>query len=173
VKGDFDLVMKGIANVRDAKKRNLSRMKLEIQFLVNRNNEHQIKQVRSFAREIDASLKLKSMQVINPDSHQYWLPSLKRYKRYSVKTDGYELRSTLPDRCARLWFNPVITWDGKVVPCCFDKDANHIMGNINEDSFREIWHGPRYKIFRKRILTGRHTTEICRNCTSGLRGVNS
>jgi radical SAM protein with 4Fe4S-binding SPASM domain len=67
-----------------------------------------------------------------------------------------------------MWFNPVITWDGKVIPCCFDKDADHILGNINEDSFRKIWTGQRYTIFRKGILNGRKMTEICRNCTSGL-----
>jgi radical SAM protein with 4Fe4S-binding SPASM domain len=77
----------------------------------------------------------------------------------------------MPNRCARLWFNPVITWDGKVIPCCFDKDAKFIMGDLNQDSFREIWNGPRYRVFRKAILKDRSMTEICTNCTSGLSGV--
>ena len=54
----------------------------------------------------------------------------------------------------RFWFNPVITWDGKVVPCCFDKDAEYVMGDLNQDSFREIWNGTKYRIFRKSILSG-------------------
>jgi radical SAM protein with 4Fe4S-binding SPASM domain len=77
----------------------------------------------------------------------------------------------LPDRCPRLWFNPVITWDGKVIPCCFDKNAEYIMGDLKLDSFRDIWDGPKYMIFRKSILSGRSMIEICRNCSSGLRGV--
>ena len=88
-----------------------------------------------------------------------------------LKDGEYVINNSLPDRCARLWFNPVVTWDGKVVPCCFDKDAEYVMGDLNTDSFREIWDGPKYRIFRKSILTGRHMIEICRNCTSGLIGI--
>jgi radical SAM protein with 4Fe4S-binding SPASM domain len=77
----------------------------------------------------------------------------------------------MPDNCARLWFNPVVTWDGKVLPCCFDKDAEHIMGDLSQESFREIWNGPRYRVFRKAILKDRSMIEICRNCSSGLKGV--
>jgi radical SAM protein with 4Fe4S-binding SPASM domain len=171
VKGNFDQVMNGIKSVSEAKRKTASPMKLEIQFLVNRNNEHQIPMVKRYALDMKASLKLKSMQVISNGSHQYWLPSLKNFNRYKFKENGYVLKSTLPDRCSRLWFNPVITWDGKVVPCCFDKNADHIMGDVNEDTFREIWHGPKYRIFRRSILAGRYNTEICRNCTSGLKGV--
>jgi radical SAM protein with 4Fe4S-binding SPASM domain len=172
IKGNFDQVINGIKSVSEAKRKTASPMKLEIQFLVNRNNEHQIPMVKRYALDMKASLKLKSMQVISNGSHQYWLSSLKNFNRYKFKENGYVLNSTLPDRCSRLWFNPVITWDGKVVPCCFDKNADHIMGDVNEDTFREIWHGRKYRIFRKSIFAGRNTTEICRNCTSGLKGVS-
>jgi radical SAM protein with 4Fe4S-binding SPASM domain len=114
---------------------------------------------------------LKSMQIIDKADIGSWLPSERQFRRYKLKEGSYEPKSSLPDRCARLWFNPVITWDGKVVPCCFDKDAEYIMGDLTQDSFREIWDGPKYRIFRKSILTGRHMIDMCRNCTSGLRGV--
>jgi radical SAM protein with 4Fe4S-binding SPASM domain len=110
------------------------------------------------------------MQIIDKAAIDSWLPSGRQFRRYRLSDGIYELKSSMPDRCARLWFNPVITWDGKVVPCCFDKDAEYIMGDLNQDSFREIWDGPKYRIFRKSILTGRHMIDMCRNCTSGLRG---
>jgi radical SAM protein with 4Fe4S-binding SPASM domain len=99
------------------------------------------------------------------------MPSESRFRRYKFKEGEYRIKSSLPDRCTRIWFTPVITWDGKVVPCCFDKDTEYIMGDLNQDSFAEIWNGPKYRIFRKSILSGRHMIEMCRNCTSGLRGV--
>jgi len=171
VNGDLNKVLRGIKNVSEALKKKSSSMKLIIQFLVNRNNEHQIPAVKHFVHEMKASLKLKSMQIINNESFETWLPSLKKFRRYKLQNNQYIIKNPLPDRCARLWFNPLITWDGKVLPCCFDKDAQHVMGNINDDSFREIWDGPKYRIFRKRLFSGRDTIGICGNCTSGLRGV--
>ena len=111
------------------------------------------------------------MQVINNDTFGYWLPENKEFRRYELKDGVYMIRNRLPARCARLWFNPVVTWDGKVVPCCFDKDAEHIMGDLRQDSFRDIWNGSKYRLFRKILLTDRVSTDICRNCTSGMKGV--
>jgi Predicted Fe-S oxidoreductases len=171
VNGDFEEVTRGIRNISEAVKRNSSPMKVVIQFLMNLNNEHQTAEARKFAHEVNAVLKLKSMQIINKDDFIKWLPSGRRFSRYENKCKEYTLKNSYPDRCARLWLNPVISWDGKVLPCCFDKDADHVMGNLNEDAFREIWTGPKYRIFRKSVLSGRRMIEICRNCTSGLRGV--
>jgi radical SAM protein with 4Fe4S-binding SPASM domain len=171
VGGSVDSVIEGLRNVARAKKKHGSSLKIEIQFLVNRFNEHQIPEVKQLARSIRASLSLKSMQILKKEDIALWMPSRRRFRRYRIKEGEFAIKNSLPDRCARLWFNPVITWDGKVVPCCFDKDAEHIMGDLNEDSFHEIWNGPRYRTFRKSILSCRHTIEICRNCTSGLKGV--
>jgi radical SAM protein with 4Fe4S-binding SPASM domain len=116
-----------------------------------------------------ASFHLKSMQIINKDSYGSWLPSLGKFSRYEKTDNGYTLKNPFPNKCSRLWFNPVITWDGKVLPCCFDKNADHVMGDLNEDPFTEIWNDPRYKMFRRSVLSDRKIIEICRNCTSGLK----
>jgi radical SAM protein with 4Fe4S-binding SPASM domain len=171
INGSVNTVLDGIRNVAEAKKRFNSSIKIEIQFLVNRLNENQVPQVRQLADKTGALLRLKSMQIINKEDIGSWLPLKERFSRYKMKDGEYVQKNRHPDRCARLWLNPAITWDGKVVPCCFDKNAEHIMGDIKHDSFREIWDGPKYRIFRKSILSGRHMIDICRNCTSGLRGV--
>jgi radical SAM protein with 4Fe4S-binding SPASM domain len=169
--GNVNTVLDGIKKVADAKKRLGSSLKIEIQFLVNRLNENQIPQIRALAKKMSISLKLKSMQIINREDTGSWLPLNERFRRYRMKNGEYVIKNSLHDRCARLWFNPVITWDGKVIPCCFDKNAEYVMGNMNFDSFREIWNGPKYRIFRKSIMSGRHMVDICRNCTTGLIGV--
>ncbi len=168
INGDVKDVLNGIRNVSEAIRKNSSGLKLVIQFLVNRMNEHQIPAARCFAKEVNASVRFKSMQIINEKTFEKWLPEEKKFRRYELKGNKYSILSRLPDNCARMWFNPVITWDGKVIPCCFDKDAEHVLGDINEESFREIWTGERYRKFRKGILSGRKMTRICRNCTSGL-----
>jgi len=171
VNGNVNSVIDGIKNVAIAKKKNNSSLKIEIQFLVNSFNENQIPQIRQLAKSVHASIGLKSMQILDKEDIGSWQPSARRFRRYKIKEGEYVLKSSLPDRCARLWFNPVITWDGKVVPCCFDKNAEYVMGDLNNDSFRDIWDGPKYRMFRKSILSGRYMIEMCRNCTSGLRGV--
>jgi radical SAM protein with 4Fe4S-binding SPASM domain len=169
--GRVNTVLEGIKNIAGARKSVGSDLKIEIQFLVNRFNEDQIPRVRLLAKSVKAALSLKSMQIIEKEDAGKWLPSNEKFRRYRLINGEYVSKNTMPDRCLRLWSNPVITWDGKVIPCCFDKNADHVMGDLQTDSFRDIWDGPRYRIFRARLLTGRRTIDICRNCTSGLRGV--
>jgi radical SAM protein with 4Fe4S-binding SPASM domain len=169
--GDIERVMDGLRNVAEAKSKAGSKMKVELQFLVSRHNQHQVGEAGRIARTNGATLRLKSMQVIHEEDTGYWVPSISKYSRYTRGNDSFMIKSRLPDRCFRLYFNPVITWDGKVVPCCFDKDASYIMGDLTADTFRSIWNGEKYSTFRKRVLTERGGIDICRNCTSGLKHV--
>jgi radical SAM protein with 4Fe4S-binding SPASM domain len=68
-----------------------------------------------------------------------------------------------------MWHSCVLTWDGRVVPCCFDKDATHQLGNLNTESFEKIWHGDAYNKFRSDILKARNEVDICTNCTEGTK----
>jgi radical SAM protein with 4Fe4S-binding SPASM domain len=171
INGDIKTVIDGINNVTGARKRFDSSLKIEIQCLVNKLNEHQIPRIRDLANKLKAEFRLKSMQITEKKNIGSWLPLNRKVSRYKLKNGEYVIKNSLPDRCARLWFNPVITWDGKVIPCCFDKNAKYILGDLKQDSFRDIWDGPKYRIFRKSILSDRSMIEICRNCSSGLRGV--
>jgi radical SAM protein with 4Fe4S-binding SPASM domain len=173
INGNFEKVNEGISSISTAIKKFNSPMKLVIQMLVNRYNEDQVSRIREFATRNNASLSLKSMQVYSKGNVGYWLPSEARYRRYRAEGDSFEIRSTLPRRCSRMWFNPVVTWDGLVVPCCFDKDASHVMGDLKKESFREVWYGQKYTDFRAQVMNGREKIGICRNCTSGLKGVVS
>jgi len=63
----------------------------------------------------------------------------------------------------------VITWDGLVVPCCFDKDAKHRMGDLKIKSFKEIWKHTEYVDFRRKLSKGRAGIDICANCSEGVK----
>jgi radical SAM protein with 4Fe4S-binding SPASM domain len=67
-----------------------------------------------------------------------------------------------------LWHANVITWDGIVVPCCFDKDATHQLGNLANKPFKEVWQSNEYHTFRKNLMTSRKSIDICANCSEGL-----
>jgi radical SAM protein with 4Fe4S-binding SPASM domain len=82
-----------------------------------------------------------------------------------LKTSRYRIKNSLRNSCFRMWSSCVVTWDGKVVPCCFDKDATHVMGDLNHQPFEEIWRGKPFDDFRKKILKNRKSIGICSNCS--------
>ena len=90
------------------------------------------------------------------------------YHGSRITDPGFVIKNPLLNHCFRMWSGCVITWDGKVVPCCFDKDADHRMGDLKEQSFEEIWRGMKYKEFRGTILRNRKSVDICRNCSQKL-----
>lgn len=170
--GNLETVNQGIVNIIAAKKKAGSKNPLvELQFLVTGYNEHQIPDMKTFAREVKADkLTFKSAQVYSFENGNELIPSSKKYSRYRQRPDGtWQVKSKLPDRCHRLWRAPVITWDGNVLPCCFDKDAFHVIGNLRDHPFGRIWKSPEYRAFRKKVFTSRRNISICTNCTEGLR----
>ena len=54
-----------------------------------------------------------------------------------------------------------------MVPCCFDKDAQHRLGDLKKTRFAALWHSEAYYAFRRAILKGRSEIDICGNCTEG------
>lgn len=68
-----------------------------------------------------------------------------------------------------MWSSCVVTWDGIVVPCCFDKDAKHQLGDLKNQNFNELWKSFKYQNFRKSILKSRKEIDICKNCSEGTK----
>jgi radical SAM protein with 4Fe4S-binding SPASM domain len=66
--------------------------------------------------------------------------------------------------CLVPWFSTYITAKGKVLPCCYLTDEWHVMGNIYEQDFKDIWNGPRYREFRKQMRENRGQLAGCRHC---------
>jgi radical SAM protein with 4Fe4S-binding SPASM domain len=96
------------------------------------------------------------------------IPLNEKFSRYKKDKDGKNVsKNKLANHCWKLWQANVITWDGLVVPCCFDKDALHQLGNLKMQSFKEIWRNDNYKQFRKELMTSRKNIDICANCSEG------
>ena len=139
------------------------------QFLVVRPNEHQIDEIHRIAEEIGIDeVKLKTAQVYNYEKGNPLIPTIGKYARYEETTDGtWRVKNELLNHCWKLWHACVITWDGMVVPCCFDKDADHRLGDLKAANFKNIWFSKSYNDFRRMLLSGRDKIEICKNCTEG------
>lgn len=170
--GKLETVLQGARNVVKWKRKLKSATPhLIFQFLVVRPNEHQIPEIYRLAREIGIDeVKLKTAQVYDYKHGNPLIPTIGKYARYEEKSDGtWSVKNKLLNHCWKLWHASVITWNGFVLPCCFDKDAKHRLGDLKKNSFREIWWGTEYQQFRKMILKGRDQIDICKNCTEGCK----
>lgn len=168
--GQLQKVLDGTRELMEAKKRLGSSTPHVIwQFIVFGHNEHQIPGIRSLAKEYKVDeLALKTAQIYDHESGNDLIPSTLEFSRYEKNDQGkFEIKNNLLNHCWRLWNSCVITWDGKVVPCCFDKDGSWRLGDINNHSFKTIWKGELYKKFRSQIIKGRKHIDICRNCSEG------
>jgi radical SAM protein with 4Fe4S-binding SPASM domain len=165
--GDFEKVISGLRNLALAKKERKSHSPLIVlQFLVFRQNEMQLNQIRLLGKELGADvLEIKTAQHYNFRHGSDLMTTIDKYSRYrKTKSGEYELKKKLRNRCLRMWTSCVITWDGNIAPCCFDKDAKHSYGNLFEQEFDQIWKAESAQKFRKRLWRSRKQIEMCLNC---------
>jgi radical SAM protein with 4Fe4S-binding SPASM domain len=168
--GNFEKVTEGIRTLvkarREAKRKN---PQIVLQCLVLGTNQHELAFIRHLGRELGADkVEFKSAQFYDFKEGDPLMPSPGKYSRYIRNKDGnpgLSARNPLRNQCFRMWSSCVITWDGKVVPCCFDKNADHILGDITKEPFSMIWKALPYKQFREKLLRDRSSVDICRNCS--------
>lgn len=167
--GSLEKVLEGTKNLMEAKKKANSKTPHVIwQFIVFSHNEHQLDEIKKLALDYQVDeLAIKSAQIYDYETGNDMIPQNEAYSRYSKNDTSASFKNKLLNHCWRLWNSCVITWDGRVVPCCFDKDAEYKMGNVLEDSFDTIWNNQQYKAFRTQILKGRKYIDICKNCSEG------
>jgi radical SAM protein with 4Fe4S-binding SPASM domain len=170
--GDLSKVIKGAKNILHWKKELKSMTPHVIfQFLVVKPNEHQIEEVKKLGAELGVDeIRFKTAQIYDFENGNELIPTRDEYSRYKKTASGkWVIKNSLDNHCWRMWSGAVITWDGRVVPCCFDKDAAHSMGNLQKQSFKEIWNNQHYKQFRASILRSRSEIEMCKNCSEGTQ----
>jgi len=57
----------------------------------------------------------------------------------------------------------VVLWDGRVIPCCVDYNANLMIGNIQNDTIPNLWKSEKLNILREQHLKGEFP-DTCANC---------
>jgi radical SAM protein with 4Fe4S-binding SPASM domain len=68
--------------------------------------------------------------------------------------------------CSHLWNSFVITYDGKVVPCCRDLNNELKIGDLHKNSITEIWESEDYHRLRKLHVQKKiHEIDLCRHCS--------
>ena len=172
VGGNLNKVIEGTKNIIRWKNELKSKKPFVIfQFLVVKPNEHQIEDVKKLAKELGVDdVGFKTAQIYDYENGNDLIPTIDYYSRYAKQDDGkYKIKNEMLNHCWKLWHSCVITWDGAVVPCCFDKDAQHQLGDLKETTFKELWQSDKYQNFRSALLKSRSEIDICKNCTEGTK----
>lgn len=182
--GDLQKVIEGTKNILKWKKTLGSKTPHVIfQFVVFRQNEHEVEGVKKLGKQIGVDeVKIKSAQIYDYENGNDRIPIKKEFSRYKkvnserdaavfppLEGGGFAVKGEQPDSCWKMWHSCVITWDGKIVPCCFDKDAKHQLGNLKESTFEDIWFNGSYTKFRTSLLKSRNEIDICKNCSEGAK----
>ena len=168
--GKLQTVIDGLETLVSCKKElNSKHPYIVLQVLVVRPNEHQLEALKALAEQIGVDeIKYKTAQVYDYENGNPLIPQNTKFARYRQEADGkWAAKHSLTPWCWKMWHSAVITWDGTVVPCCFDKDATHAMGSLRSDAFKTVWESKTYRQFRSKLAQGRDQIDICTNCSEG------
>ena len=177
VGGSLHKALEGLQHLANAKAELHSRIRIELQVLRLRSNEHEWDWIKKNYKKLGAThLVFKTAQLYNFEHGHPLMPTNERYSRYRKTADGtyvhkssplhstpYTIHRAFGALCLRLWSGCVITTSGDILPCCYDKDHRHALGNITTQSLSDIFHSKKANALRRCILKG-HLPEMCKNC---------
>jgi radical SAM protein with 4Fe4S-binding SPASM domain len=177
--GSLGHALEGIRNVvREKRARGAGTPLINFRFIVMRQNEHEIPRVEELAESLGVdvlSFKTVNTGCRNPYSKDEsrrqmdFLPADPRFRRFTLGIDG------LPERrrrnpCRELWTGPSVHSSGKISPCTFDPNEDYVMGDLHQQSFREIWTGEKYQNLRRRFRRSWESIPVCSACTHSYVG---
>lgn len=101
-------------------------------------------------------------------------PEYIRYRHYSQVNDFIDRagkifgnKTIYHEPCLRQAKQLAINWEGKVLLCCCDYYGEHMFGNVNTQSLKEIWNSKKFKKVRNWLNRGqREKVNICKYCTA-------
>jgi len=162
-KGNFRRVVENLAYLtRRRAEKKVVRPFVNLQFIVMRENEHEIGAIRELSRTMGADkLSLKKFTYVSEETRSF-LPANPAYVL------GKYAQGTAMTFCARPWTSAVLCADGSVVPCCGDLDFARRFGSLADgnSAFPAIWNGEKYRRFRSAVLKDINEIEMCRTCPS-------
>ena len=189
-KDHFNLVCKNLKQIADSKKKLNSKTKIGLRMLVTKENVHTLYNLAEIIHGIEG---INYLQIApdhdNDDSGKFWHGDIvKKEKNKSEKilkeknidfiTSGFEILNTndterqstldIPSKCFAHYYQVALMADGNIAFCKnarFDKDF--IIGNINDNSIKEIWNSKKNQELEKWIRPN-NCGLLCKNIRVNL-----
>ncbi len=164
VGGSFEQCMQAFSYLRKAKQKHRRNFpQIIAQQLVFKHNENQVQESKKAFKKAGADkVVFKSPQFYHYENAVDMMAMNPKYQRYSLENGILEQKRKKNKHCFRIWSSGVITQDGFFLPCCYDKDAKFPYGNLNNETFSQIWNNEKMRNFRDKQRKGE--ISICENC---------
>lgn len=168
--GNLINVLDGVEKAVSLKKRLCSDTLLVWRTVLMRQNEHELRALRNFARKIGADrFSAKTMNAWDELYDKDVIPLNPDYRRHQYKKGGWE-RIRVPFDCNVILRRSTIHSNGDVVPCCWYYDDDVTAGNVFTDGgFTKIWNGPSYLEMRRKILLEKDSMPVCSTCSFNFK----
>jgi len=167
---DFQLLVAGIRLLVEERDRLRSKLKVNLQFILSRPNEHLTREFLMLARSLRPdSITFKAIR-LDPNDRQACrlMPRSARYRGYQKGPTGiWQLKGEMLKQCWAIRSYCVIGWDGTLLPCCFDLAGDYAFGNVFKTSFKEAWNSDTAVRFRRLASSDLPSIPLCEICPVG------
>lgn len=120
-----------------------------VRMIVMNENAHESEQFTNFWKSRGANVQLREFFPWN-DKDIANLGTVQKYPPF------------MP--CPFPWQYLVIQWNGDVVACCRDYNAQLVLGSIMESSLQEIWESEKAQHLRDSMASGAGIKDLCKEC---------
>ncbi len=168
--GSLQKVLTNIRTIVNAKKRKgIETPRLNLRFVVMRQNEREIPLIKKLARELDVDyLTFKAVYMpceLGEELDRNYVPENQKYRQYEYEDRNF-VRKKKSFRCVRPWKRITVDALGEVISCEFDYKSTHSFGKLKGDkSVMAIWKSHKAVDFRKHFNMGWNEYYLCKDCT--------
>ena len=164
--GDIEKTKAALRYLREAKQKfhiSCFRFQIELQCLRLKTNEQEWQELKRTYKALGADrLSLKTAQLYDYEHGHPLMPTEPRYNRYRKGADGLFRRKPIGRGCMRVWSGVVVTTNGVVLPCCYDKEHAYAYGNVKDAPVAELFRNGKALLFRRAALN--EQPKICQEC---------
>ena len=168
--GTLELVINSIKNLVDVRNdMGVKHPLIIFRFIVMKHNEHQVSQVKAFAADLGVDvLTFRSAVIQRSDIslESDLTPEATKYQQFDYKDMPSE-ETRLQRRtnyCHRPYANLMVFSNGDVVSCENDFNASKPLGNITDQSLREILTSETSRSFLKEFRKDLDQFHFCQTC---------
>ncbi len=156
----------------DGLRENYERIRIPLKYedMLNR-----IKMFGEVRRKLKAKKPIFKVQSIwsaikdNPDEYFSVMSKIADKVSYNIDFD-YEYIHFVPDPeyiCYRLWQRLAVTSTGDILKCPSDFEKEEILGNVKNNTIKEIWDTKQDEERKRHLLFKRLDSAVCRKCHHG------